>query len=127
MATNTEATLANGTEWKGDLNMLKTEGETIIRSALFIMFAEYMGFISKFLELAEQWCQGKKPENHICKLIEIDAFNVFNEMKKKYQLEEIKNYFNEFYSIVLEEYDKELTKIEESEKKSDFLDVMEKD
>ena len=130
---NSQINLADGNEWKGDLNMLKSEGEVVeegqkvIKSPLFIMFAEYMGYISKFIELAENWCQGKKPEDYICRLIEMDAYNIFNEMKKKYKIEEIKSWFNEFYDVILEDYEKELEKIEPSKETVDanFLEIME--
>ncbi len=119
---NEETPITNGEEkWDGDLKTLMKEGEVVedkktIKSPLFIMFAEYMGYISKFIEIAENWCNGKKPTDCLCKLIEIDAFNIFNEMKKKTTVEEIKNYFNEFYDVILSEYDSELQKLEQKRK-----------
>ena len=111
--------------WKGDLNMLKEEGETVekteskietIKAPLFIMFAEYMGYISKFIEDANNWCDGKKQNKIVVRILELDAFNIFQEMKSKYSVKEIREWYDELYDVILSSYDENLKKLEEKEK-----------
>ena len=49
--------------------------------------------------------KGKEVEDFKKKIIDIDASFIFNQMKKEYTLEEIRGWYDEFYPLVLKEYD----------------------
>lgn len=115
-------------KWEGDLNLLKTEGEVaeeepkVIKAPLFLMFAEYMGYVSKLIEEANSWCEGKKPHEYVARLIEIEAFNIFKDMKEFMDNATIKENFDNLYEVILSSYDEELKKLDEKEIKSSYDD-----
>ena len=82
-----------------------------VSAPLFIMFAEYLGFVSKVIDWAEKWCNGEKPENYKVKIIETDAICLFHQAQKKYTDDELADWYNEFYDVILCNYDENLTKI----------------
>lgn len=77
----------------------------VINKALFLLFAEFLGFESPLIDWAEDICDGKEVEDFKKKIIDIDASFIFNQMKKEYTLEEIRGWYDEFYPLVLKDYD----------------------
>ena len=55
-----------------------------ISAPLFLMFAEYLGYVSKALTWVDNWCVAKKrPQPWQIKFIETEAYIVLEEAKKK--------------------------------------------
>mgnify|MGYP003496617780 FL=1 len=40
-----------------------------MEAPIFIIFSEYLGYVSPFNEMAEDWCEGKIPPLHIQKVM----------------------------------------------------------
>lgn len=101
-------------EWEGNLSDMKKYEErtkNLIETPIFIIFAEYLGYVSRFNKLAEDWCNGKVPEAHIQKVMIIEASCIFHTMKKEFTLEEICMYYDRYFPIILQEYVEKLSKI----------------
>ena len=111
-ATNVTAT----EQWKGNLADLheNSEQETKLihlEAPIFIIFAEYFGYVSKFLRIAEDWCDGKVPEPHIQKFLMIESASILRQMKKDYDVNDVHMYYERYYPLILEEYCDKLAKI----------------
>lgn len=111
----TETTTTETTpKWEGNFKDMETFSEnegTVIPAPVFIIFAEYMGYVSYFNKHAEKWCSGSVPELHIQKVMVLEAKCIFRQMKKDYQMEEIRYYYNCYYPLILKELFDELDKI----------------
>lgn len=83
-----------------------------VKAPLFIMFAEYLGFVSNVIDWAEDWCKGNQPDEYKAKIIETDAICLFHQAKKKYTDDELADWYNEFYDVILSDYDKNLKNLE---------------
>lgn len=84
----------------------KTETNTItVNKALFLLFAEFLGYASPLIDWAEEICDGKEVEDYKRKIIEVDANFIFNKMQKEYSLEDIRSWYDEFYPLILKEYE----------------------
>lgn len=83
-----------------------------VKAPLFIMFAEYLGFVSNVIDWAEDWCKGNQPDEYKVKIIETDAICLFHQTKKKYTDDELADWYNEFYDVILSDYDKNLKNLE---------------
>lgn len=83
-----------------------------VKAPVFIMFAEYLGFVSKVIDWAEDWCKGNQPDEYKTKIIETDAICLFHQAKKKYTDDELADWYNEFYDVILSDYDKNLKNLE---------------
>ena len=79
-----------------------------INKVLFILFAEFLGYESMFVEWADKICDGEKVEDFQRTLVERDAEHIFKKMQEEYTIEEIRGWYNEFYSCILKEYDDKL-------------------
>lgn len=104
--------------WGGNLEDLKTFGEEfgkheecVVPAPIFILFAEYLGYISQFNKKAEEWCDGKVPEIHVQKIMILEANCIFRQMKKDYDLDVIRYYYDSYYPIILKEYVDKLAEI----------------
>lgn len=92
-----------------------TETETMtevktytVEAPIFILFAEFLGYVSVFNDLAEKWCDGKIPEEYIQKLLMVEAKSIFRQMKKDYSEEDIREFYEMYYPLVFEEYEEKL-------------------
>jgi hypothetical protein len=83
----------------------------IVEAPLFILFAEYLGYVSIFNKMAEDWCDGKVPEMHIQKIIILEAKCIFRQMKKDYGLDNIREFYSMYYPLIFQEYDENLAKL----------------
>jgi hypothetical protein len=92
-------------------NQQPNEEVIIVEAPLFILFAEYLGYVSIFNKLAEDWCDGKVPEIHIQKIIILEAKCILRQMKKDYSLDEIREFYSMYYPLILQEYDEKLAKL----------------
>lgn len=84
----------------------------VVKAPVFIMFAEYLGFVSKVIDWAEDWCNGNKPDDYKVKIIETDAICLFNQAKKKYTEDELAEWYDSFYEVILSDYDNNIKKLE---------------
>lgn len=83
-----------------------------VKAPLFIMFAEYLGFVSNVIDWAEDWCKGNQPDEYKAKIIETDAICLFNQAKKKYTEDELAEWYDLFYEVILSDYDNNLKNLE---------------
>jgi hypothetical protein len=83
----------------------------IVEAPLFILFAEYLGYVSIFNKMAEDWCDGKVPEIHIQKIIILEAKCILRQMKKDYGLDSIREFYSMYYPLIFQEYDEKLAKL----------------
>ena len=82
--------------------------EIKVEAPLFILFAEYLGYVSIFNKMAEEWCEGKIPEIHVQKIIILEANCILRQMKKDYANEDIRYFYSMYYPLIFEEYDNKL-------------------
>lgn len=87
------------------------ECQTIVEAPLFIIFAEYLGYVSMFNKMAEEWCDGKVPDIHVQKIIILEANCILRQMKKDYEISDIHEFYEMYYPYILKEYDDNLTKL----------------
>lgn len=105
-------------KWEGNLKdleqyseVLSGHKEEVIPAPIFIIFAEYMGYVSQFNKKAEEWCDGKVPEVHVQKIMMLEATCIFRQMKKDFDLETIQYYYESYYPLILKEYVDKLAEI----------------
>jgi hypothetical protein len=84
----------------------------VVKAPVFIMFAEYLGLVSKVIDWAEDWCNGNKPDDYKAKIIETDAICLFNQAKKKYTEDELAEWYDLFYEVILSDFDNNLKNLE---------------
>lgn len=58
--------------------------EIKLEAPVFIIFSEYLGYVSPFTNLAEEWCDGKIPPIHMQKVIMVEAKCILRQMRKDY-------------------------------------------
>jgi hypothetical protein len=111
-------TITHTEQWDGNLkdleefsDVLSKHKENVIPTPIFIIFAEYMGYLSQFNKKAEDWCDGKVPDVHIQKVMILEASCIFRQMKKDYAIEEIQYYYDSYYPLILKEYVDKLEEI----------------
>ena len=92
-------------------NKQPNEEVIIVEAPLFILFAEYLGYVSIFNKMAEDWCDGKVPEIHIQKIIILEAKCILRQMKKDYSLDNIREFYSMYYPLIFLEYDEKLAKL----------------
>lgn len=92
--------------------VVETQDETMgvvnMHAALFIIFAEYLGYVSTLNEEAEKWCKGTTPAEHIKKILIVEAKCILRQMLKDYGQDAIRINYENFYPLVLEEWDEKL-------------------
>lgn len=101
-------------KWEGnfkDLQNNMNREEEIVAAPIFIIFAEYMGYVSQFNKMAENWCDGKVPEVHIQKFMMLEAKCIFRQMLKDFGLEDIRYYYDSYYPLILKDYVDNLAEI----------------
>lgn len=82
--------------------------KTTINNAVFIVFAEFLGYASKLISWAEEICEGKSTEAYVKSVLNKEAKRIYNSMTNEYTIEEIKTYWDKFYPLLLEDYDKNI-------------------
>lgn len=119
--------LIRGKEFKSILKMNNTETKTVTQIAVktndeqnpiikvdapvFILFAEFLGYVSVFNKLAEDWCDGKVPDLHVQKVLIVEAKCIFRQMKKDYTINDIREFYTMYYPLILQEYEENLAKL----------------
>lgn len=95
--------------------MAKKETKTGIECPVFIIFAEYFGYVSSFIKTCEAWCNGNVPELHVQKFLKVEAASIFRQMKIDYSIEEIQDYYERYYPLILKEWVEKLKSITEDD------------
>ena len=102
--------------YEGDLKDLIGEGKYNICAPLFLMFAEYLGYVGKTLPWVDQWCvEKKKPEEYKVNFIEVEAVTVLREAKKKFTEVKLRELYDSLYEVILFIYDDNLKEMEKEE------------
>jgi hypothetical protein len=107
MSTETKTAVKVATKTDAQPN----EEVIVVEAPLFILFAEYLGYVSIFNKMAEDWCDGKVPDIHIQKIIILEAKCILRQMKKDYSLDDIREFYSMYYPLILQEYDEKLAKL----------------
>ena len=80
-----------------------------ISAPLFIMFAEYLGYVGETLDWCDDWCtNGVAPEEYKVKFIETEAAAVLKEAISKYGIVKLRNLYDDLYEVVLNVYEENL-------------------
>jgi hypothetical protein len=109
---NTE-TKTSTEKWNGNLEDIKLNSdEKIVKmdTPVFIIFAEFLGYVSNFTKIANEWCEGKFPDEHIQKILNAEARCILHQMKKDYTVPTMRYWFNTYYPVVLQEIEEKLVK-----------------
>ena len=101
----------NNEKEQGNLQEITQHQEKVIETPVFIIFAEYLGYISRFNEIAIKWCDGEVPEDYIQKLMIMEAKTIFRQMKKDYGLDTIQFWYDTYRPVILGEYEEKLAKL----------------
>ena len=105
------------TGYEGDLKELIGEGKYNISAPLFLMFAEYLGYVGKTLPWVDAWCVSKKKlEPYKVKFIEVEAVTVLKEAKKKFTEKKLRELYDSLYEVILFLYDENLKDMEKGNK-----------
>lgn len=105
--------MENNTETqKESVNMeaIAQHTEKTIKTPVFIIFAEYLGYVSRFNQIAIDWCEGKVPEEYVQQLLIMEAKSIFRQMKKDYTIEEIQYWYDTYQPVILCDYEEKLAK-----------------
>ena len=98
------------------VTVMENENDNIqMECPIFIIFAEYFGYVSKFIKFAEDWCNGKVPEIHVQKFLMIEATSIKRKMMQDFTIDDIKYYYKRYYPLVLEEFCQKLSNIIEKD------------
>lgn len=108
---NTEIEVKSVEHTEVSVNASDNENKLVIKTPLFIVFGEYLGYVSDLLEFAENMCKGKEQAKHVVKLLDVEASAMRAQMIKDYSVEDIKKYYNEYYPLFFKEYDENLAKL----------------
>ena len=109
----TETSTATITAEKNVINF----DTTIVRSPLFLLFAEFIGYTSPLVEWAEKLCERKTVPKSIEKAIMVDAVVIFEKMKKELSICNIAELWESYYSTItiFKDYDNYLAEKEKEE------------
>ena len=88
---------------------LEDEG-LLIQTPIFLLFAEYLGYVSKLVEMAEDWCNPNKPmpSKAIQVLLDREARTIYDEMLCEFQEEQIHEFYKSLYTCGLDELEDDL-------------------
>ena len=85
--------------------------EISVEAPLFLLFAEYLGYVSIFNKVAENWCDGKVPDIHVQRIIILEAKCILRQMKKDYSIDDIRDYYEMYYPYIFKDYAEALAKL----------------
>ena len=81
-----------------------------IQTPIFILFGEFLGYVSLLVGMAEEWCNPKKPflSKTMETLLEREARTIYDEMLEDYTEEQIHTLYQTFYPCGLDEIESDL-------------------
>lgn len=89
-----------------------------VPTPIFMLFAEFLGYTSMLINMAEDWCNPQKglPSKSLQRLLEREAKTIYDEMLEEYSEKEIHELYNSFYTCGLDELEDDLNgKISEAD------------
>lgn len=82
--------------------------EKRLKTPVFLLFAELLGYKSELVTYAEQWCFGNLPSEQVQRIMRIDAVNIDKVMHEDYGDDELSEWLDVYWDVVLSKYDEEL-------------------
>lgn len=76
-----------------------------IHPAILIMYAEFLGYVSPILDMAEKICSGEILDDEINKFIKVEASFIFKKMQDEYTLKDLRGWYDDFYDVIFKEYE----------------------
>jgi hypothetical protein len=111
---NTETKTKSDIEsWNGNFDDIKLNSDdSVVKmdTPVFLIFAEFLGYVSKFNKIANEWVEGKFPEEYIQKIMNAEARCILHQMKKDYTVQTMRYWFNTYHPVVLKEIEEKLAK-----------------
>lgn len=81
------------------------QNETInkinVPACILLLFAEYLGYVSDLIEWCEEWCTTDNFPEFKKKILYVDASSVLKKMQKDYTIDELHQYYNQFYEVAI--------------------------
>lgn len=90
----------------------KVKGILTMPIPLFIVFSEYLGYVSAYIDAATDWCEGKKPSDAVASFLGVEAMCIYRDMIKTMTIDEIKDWYSFYYPLFMEDYDANLKKLD---------------
>lgn len=81
-----------------------------VHPALFILFSEYLGYVSKYINEATSWCKGEKVKDEVKSFLAVEAKAIYRSMLKTFPISEIREWYDIYYPIIFQEFDENLKK-----------------
>lgn len=81
-----------------------------IHPALFIVFAEFLGYSSPLIDWSEDICDVKEVDDFKRTFVKVEAAEIFKKMKEEYTVAEIRQWYESFYPVILKDYAEKLDK-----------------
>lgn len=81
-----------------------------IQTPIFILFAEYLGYVSPFISFAEDWCDDRKPMPTACvqTLLEREARSIYDDMLGFYTESQVRKLYEKYFPCGLGEIECQL-------------------
>ena len=108
---DTTTSTAETTPKEDTKNGTKEEEEALfIQTPIFILFAEYLGYVSDFLDIAENWCNPTKPmpKQYMITLLEREARAIYDRMLEDFSEDEIHSLYVHYLPCGLDELNEDL-------------------
>ena len=87
-----------------DLTQMLKDVPQEILPPMFLLFAEFLGYVSPLMEWVDK-AATKSLEIYQQRILTMDANVIFQRMKQEFEMDEIKDYWEQLYPVVLEKYD----------------------
>lgn len=89
-----------------EVKIIDNENVSVIPAPIFLLYAEYLGYVSPLIEWAEDWCyDAKKTENWKKNVIRCEANHIFKKVMEEYTTKELRGYYDEYYPVVFKFYE----------------------
>lgn len=113
MENNESKTQTQVEGWAGNFDDIKLNSDdkaVKMNTPIFIIFAEFLGYVSKFNKIANDWCDGKIPEEYVQSAMNTEARCILHQMKKDYTIQDMRYWYNTYHPVVLKEIEEKLAK-----------------
>lgn len=93
-----------------ECEVLKEDEHLFIQTPIFILFGEYLGYVSSFIEHAENWCNPSKPmpTQFMQTFLEREARSIYDDMLADFSEDEINKLYKTYYLCGLDALDEDL-------------------
>lgn len=80
--------------------------KVIIPSCIFLLFAEYLGYISPLIDWAEECCTKKDFPSYKKDILNVDAKSILKRIKIDYEEDALYDIYDQFYNVALKIWEK---------------------